>query len=643
MTKRIAPYGSWKSPITPDLITALSTPVMETRVEGREIYWSEMRPLEGGRYVIRHRFPDGRIEECTPPGFNARTRVHEYGGGAFTVFEGVIYFTNFADQRLYRHRPGEVPELLTPQEGYRYADLVVDRKRQALFCVREDHTGGGEAVNTLVRLSLSGGENGRVIVSGNDFYSNPRLSPDGKYLAFLTWNHPNMPWDGTELWVAELDEAGDVRHLQKVAGGATESIFQPEWSPDGKLYFVSDRSNWWNLYRWDGERIEAIYPLEAEFGKPQWVFGMSTYGFWDARRILCTYTQNGFWHLAWLDVEERTLTPIDLPYTFFDEIRIGEGFALFEAASPTRPPGLIRFVPSSGEAETIHLAFEPKVPEAYISVPQSLTFPSLKGEAHAFFYAPRNDDFEAPPGERPPLLVISHGGPTSAAQAILNYSIQFWTSRGFAVLDVNYGGSTGYGREYRMRLNGNWGVVDVEDCCNGALFLAEQGLVDRERMAIRGGSAGGYTTLACLTFRPEVFRAGASYFGLSDLMVFVHDTHKFESRYLTTLVGPYPEQADLYRQRSPLYSVQNLSCPLILFQGDEDRIVPPNQSELIYQAVKAKGLPVAYLLFQGEQHGFRKAENIRRSLEAELFFYSRVFGFEPADALPPLEIENLEA
>ncbi len=641
MSRQVAPYGSWKSPITPELIAAISTPVMEVHVEGREIYWSEMRPLEGGRYVIMRRLPRGQVEAYTPPGFNARTRVHEYGGGAFTVSDGVIYFTNFTDQRLYAHRPGESPRPLTPDEGYRYADLWVDRSRGVIFCVREDHTVEGEAVNTLVRLPLAGGENGRVIVSGNDFYSSPRLSPDGRRLAFLTWNHPNMPWDGTELWVAELDEEGNVRRLQHVAGGLQESIFQPEWSPDGRLYFVSDRSNWWNLYRWDGERVQAIYPMEAEFGKPQWLFGMSTYAFWDARRILCTYTQNGFWHLAWLDVEERTLSPISLPYTFFDKLRIGDGFALFEAASPTQPSGLRRFDPKNGTVETIHLAFEPKVADRYISVPQSLTYPSTHGEAHAFFYLPKNEDFVAPEGERPPLLVISHGGPTSAAQAVLNYSIQFWTSRGFAVLDVNYGGSTGYGREYRTRLNGNWGIVDVEDCCNGALFLAEQGLVDRERMAIRGGSAGGYTTLACLTFRPQVFRAGASYFGLSDLTVFIHDTHKFESRYLMTLIGPYPQRADLYRERSPLYHVQNLSCPLILFQGDEDRIVPPNQSGLIYQAAKAKGLPVAYLLFRGEQHGFRKAENIRRSLEAELAFYGRVFGFQPADELPLLQVENM--
>ncbi|MFN3742472.1 MAG: S9 family peptidase [Anaerolineales bacterium] len=641
MAKIIAPYGSWKSPITTELITALTKPVVETQVEGKEIYWSEMRPLEAGRYVIRHRFPDGRVEECTPAGFNARTRVHEYGGGAFTVAEGVIYFVNFADQRLYRQRPGEAPQVMTPQEGYRYADLVVDRQRRTIFCVREDHSGEGEAVNTLVRLPLEGGENGRVIASGNDFYASPRLSPDGRWLAFLTWNHPNMPWDGTELWVGELDKFGELENLRKVAGGPQESIFQPEWSPDGRLYFVSDRSNWWNLYRWDGDRIEALYPMEAEFGKPQWVFGMSTYGFWDAGRMLCTYTQNGFWYLAWLDVEERRLTPIDLPYTFYNGIRIGEGFALFEAASPTRPSGLIRFEPLTGQAETLHLAFEPKVAERYISIPQSITFPSLKGEAYGFFYPPQNAEYEAPAGERPPLIVISHGGPTSATQAVLNYSVQFWTSRGVAVLDVNYGGSTGYGREYRMRLNGNWGVVDVEDCCNGALFLAKQGLVDRERMAIRGGSAGGYTTLACLTFRPEVFRAGTSLFGLSDLTVFVHDTHKFESRYLTTLVGPYPERADLYRERSPIYHVDRLSCPLLLLQGDEDRIVPPNQSELIYQAALAKGLPVAYLLFRGEQHGFRKAESIRRALEAELYFYGRVFGFEPADAIEAVEIANL--
>jgi dipeptidyl aminopeptidase/acylaminoacyl peptidase len=641
-TMKQAPYGSWKSPITTDLITARTIALIEILVDGEDIYWVESRPAQAGRYVIMRRTPDGRIRECTPPEFYARTTVHEYGGGIFTVANGILYFSNFKDQHLYRQLPGGQPELFTPGDGYRYADLIVDRKRNRLICIRQDHTAEGEAVNAIVALGLNGGDNGRVLAGGNDFYSSARLSPDGTKLAYLTWNHPNMPWDGCELWVADVGPDGALRHAGRVAGGTTESVFQPEWSPDGVLHFAAETSGWWNLQRWKDGAVEALCPMQAEFGEPQWVFCMFTYDFVSSTHILCTYSQNSTWHLALLDTSTKKLTPIDNPFTDISDIRAGRGFAAFIAGSPARPFSVVRMDTSTGEFDTVKQAFEVTVDPGYFSIPEPITFPTTDGrEAHAIYYPPRNKDYAAPADERPPLMVISHGGPTSAAATTLRYNIQYWTSRGFAVLDVNYGGSTGYGRAYRQRLNGNWGVVDVDDCCNGALHLVRKGLADPNRLAIRGGSAGGYTTLACLAFRNDVFKAGASHYGLSELEVFVKDTHKFESRYLHSLIGPYPERKDLYFERSPINFTKDLSCPLILFQGDEDRIVPPSQSQMMFEAVRAKELPVAYLLFEGEQHGFRKAQNIKRALEAELYFYSMIFGFEPADPLEPVQIENL--
>jgi dipeptidyl aminopeptidase/acylaminoacyl peptidase len=637
-----APYGSWKSPITTDLITKKTISLIEIRVDGEDIYWVESRPAEAGRYVIMRRTPDGAISECIPPDFYARTTVHEYGGGIFTVADGILYFSNFKDQHLYRQPVGGQPELLTPGDGYRYADLVVDRKRNRLICIRQDHTGPGEAVNTIVGISLDGGDNGQVLAEGNNFYSSARLSPDGTKLAYLTWNHPNMPWDGCELRMAHIGPDGKLQDADLIAGSATESVFQPEWSPDGVLHFVGETSGWWNLYRWKGGAVEALCPMEAEFGEPQWVFCMFTYDFVSPTKILCTYSQAGTWHLAWLDSSARKLTPIENPFTDISDIRTGKGFAAFIAGSPSRPFAVVRMDTTTARFEPVRQALEVTIDPGYFSIPETVTFPTTGGrQAHAIYYPPVNRDYAAPKEEKPPLMVISHGGPTSAAATTLRYSIQYWTSRGFAVLDVNYGGSTGYGRSYRQRLNGNWGVVDVDDCCNGALYLVQKGLADPNRLAIRGGSAGGYTTLACLAFRSDVFKAGASHYGLSELEAFVTDTHKFESRYLHSLIGPYPERKDLYFQRSPINFTKNLSCPLILFQGDEDRIVPPSQSQMMFEAVRAKELPVAYLLFEGEQHGFRKAQNIKRALEAELYFYGKMFDFEPADAIESVQIENV--
>ncbi|GER87836.1 peptidase [Dictyobacter vulcani] len=642
---KTAPYGSWKSPVTTDLIVSETIRFGLSALDGDDIYWIEGRPAEGGRNVIVRRSADGTLTDMNPQPFNARTRVHEYGGSDYAVSQGTIYFSNYADQRLYRLTPGSDPVPMTPAIERRYADMIVDQPRQRLICVCEDHTNvEREAANLLVSIPLNsdGHTNDiQVLQSGNDFYADPRLSPDGSRLCWLTWNHPNMPWDGTELWVADIDAQGAITNAQRVAGGPEESIFQPSWSPDGTLYFVSDRTNWWNLYRLVDNQIEAICPKEAEFGTPQWVFGMSTYSFVSAEQIICWYagpTESG---LAYLDTKTKTLTPISIPFSSATGIRANEKQILFLATSPTSSGSLVRLDIPSGQVEILRRSQNTVIDTGYISDAELIEFPTEHGlSAYAYYYAPKNVDFVAPEGELPPLLVISHGGPTSAASSKLDLSTQFWTSRGFAVVDVNYGGSSGYGRAYRDRLKGQWGIVDVDDCVNAAKYLVQRGLADGERLTIQGGSAGGYTTLCALTFR-DTFKAGASHFGVSDLNIFVHDTHKFESRYMDGLIGPYPERKDLYDQRSAINHTDQLSCPVIFFQGLEDKIVPPSQAEVMVEALRAKKLPVAYLPFEGEQHGFRRAENIKRSLEAELYFYSKIFGFDLADPIEPVLIENL--
>ena len=635
------PYGSWSSPITSDVIVASAIGLGQVCLDGDDVYWVEQRPTEGGRNVVVQRAADGSTTDRTPAPFNARTRVHEYGGGAFTVSDGALYFSNFADQRLYRQHPGEAPEPLTPEGAWRYADAVIDTRRNRLICVREDHTASGhEALNTLAAINLDSGAP-QVLAAGNDFYATPRLSPDGSQLAWITWSHPNMPWDGTALWVANIEADGALSEATQVAGSASESIFQPEWSPDGVLYFVSDRTGWWNLYRWQGGRIEALCPKDAEFGQPQWVFGMSTYAFVAPGRIICAYTEQGVWRLGSLDTQSQQLAVIDTPYTDISGLRAAAGRVAFTAGSPTQALAILAFDPEAQTLTTLRRALDLDLDPGYLSNPEPIAFPTSQGRtAHALFYAPANKDETAPAQERPPLIVKSHGGPTSAASTTLNLRTQYWTSRGFAVLDVNYGGSTGYGRDYRQRLNGAWGVVDVEDCVNGARYLVERGDVDGQRLAITGGSAGGYTTLCALTFH-NTFSAGASHYGISDLEALAGETHKFESRYLDSLVGPYPERQDLYQARSPIHFTDRLACPLILFQGLEDEVVPPNQAEMMAQALRDRGVPVAYVPFAGEQHGFRRAENIMRALDGELYFYSRIFRFELAEAIEPVVIENL--
>jgi dipeptidyl aminopeptidase/acylaminoacyl peptidase len=675
----VAPYGSWTSPLTAARVTAGALRFGEIALDGDDVYWVEGRASEGGRNVIVRRTPDGATTDITPQGFNARSRVHEYGGAAVTVHRGDVYFSNFGDQRIYVQPGGGAPVPLTV-EGCFFAETRMDERRARLVAVREDHRQPGvEPAAAIVAIPVPDARDGSrsaaprpdiVLVSGADFYSDPIVSPDGSRLAWLQWNHPNMPWDGTELWVAEFAADGTPGRGQRIAGGADESIFQPEWSPDGVLHFVSDRTGWWNLYRLGRNGVEPLHPMAAEFGKPQWTFSMVTYAFAGPGRIAATYVREGRWRLGFVETDSLSWEPVPASLDVVESIRADGRALYFIGGSPTSAPVIARLTIASLELDVLRHSTAEPIDPAWISVADAVTFvsalpapappalpappapparaplaptapPALPARpVHAFYYPPHNPHFTAPPGERPPLLVLSHGGPTGSTDTVLDPEIQFWTSRGFAVLDVNYSGSTGYGRDYRDRLKGQWGIVDVEDVVAGARAMVEAGKADPGRLAIRGGSAGGYTTLAALTFH-DVFKAGASYYGISDIEVLTRDTHKFESRYSDSLVGPYPAAKEVYVARSPIHYVDRLSSALILFQGLDDKVVPPNQSQMMADAVRRKGLPVAYIAYEGEQHGFRRAENIVRSLEAELYFYGRVFGFEPADRIEPVEIANL--
>jgi dipeptidyl aminopeptidase/acylaminoacyl peptidase len=639
----LAGYGTWSSPITAEAITAGQVGLSAPRLDRGNSYWLEARPQEAGRTVLVRRTPAGGRQDLTPAPFNVRTRVHEYGGGAYVVRNDIIVAANFADQRLYRIEGDGLARALTPDSAgqLRYADLELDLARERVLAVREDHRAGGEPTNTIVAVPLAGGDEGRVVVDGHDFFSSPRLSPDGRRLAWLSWDHPDMPWDGTRLWSAEIAQDGGLRDVRLIAGGARESIAQPEWSPDNRLYFVSDRSGWWNLYRADADGASFVCPMSAEFAEPAWTFGQRCYGFVDSGTILACFTEDGSWRIGTIGVDAGRLDRLALPHTELSGLVVADGVAVLYAGRPDGPAAIIRLDPASGSFSELCTAGDLPAAPSYLARPQAIACPGEGGATtHAFYYPPTSPEFHAPPEELPPLIVKSHGGPTSSTTSELRLPIQFWTSRGFAVCDVDYGGSAGYGRAYRERLNGRWGEVDVLDCIAAARFLVAERKADDRRLAITGGSAGGYTTLCALTFH-DVFRAGASHYGVSDLEALARDTHKFESRYLDRLVGPWPEAAALYRARSPIHHVERLSCPIIFFQGVEDAVVPPNQAELMVEALRRKGLPVAYLTFEGEQHGFRKAETIQTVLRAELAFYGRVFGFTPADGLPDLVIENL--
>ncbi|MDQ3937299.1 MAG: S9 family peptidase [Chloroflexota bacterium] len=628
----------------------------EPRFDGSDVYWIEGRPEERGRQVIVRWSPEHGRGDLTPAGLNARTMAHEYGGGAYAVDRGTLYFSNLPDGRVYRQRLGEPDaEPITPAGPYRYADLVADPIHDRLLSVREDHTPlespnptareerGTEPENTLVAIEP---ETGGVIVlaSGHDFYSTPRPAPDGRRLAWLAWRHPNMPWDGTELWVADIDAGGRPAGARRIAGGAAESIVQPEWGPGGELVFVSDRSGWWNLYRWVADGGDTpLAPMEAEFAGPQWAFGMSWFGITPDGTVVAVAHRASRDELWRIPPDGTEPSRMSVPDEQLNALCVAGERATYIGRAATEPPQVVLLELAGGQRQALRTAYELAIDRAYLSRPEPISFPTTDdATAHALFYRPTNPDVDLPPAERPPLVVMIHGGPTSHAGAGLDLEKQVFTSRGFAVVDVDYRGSSGYGRRYMRALDGRWGIADVDDCVSAARYLAERGDVDPARMAIRGGSAGGYTTLCALVFH-DVFAAGASHYGVGDLEALARDTHKFESRYLDRLVAPYPQEVATYRARSPIYFTHRLTRPLIVLQGLEDRVVPPAQAEQLVAALRQRRIAHAYLAFEGEGHGFRQADNIRRAQEAELSFYAQVFGFALADDIEPVDVQFLGA
>lgn len=632
------PYGSWPSPITGETLTAETVQLSETSTDGETLYWLEGRPGEGGRTALVRQTPDGHRADAVPAPFNVRSRVHEYGGGAYTVHDGVVCFTHFADQRIYLLDTisDAAPRPLTPEGGLRYGGLRADPAHDRVLAVREDHSDpGGEPVNTLVAIPLGGAQadGGQVLFSGTDFVSAPAVDVTGTRLAWVSWDHPNMPWDDTTLWVAEVRPDGGLADVRAVAGEPGVSVGEPRWLPDGRLCFLSDRTGWTNLYALDvgtSSAPVALFPDRSDFGAPRWTLGASSYAPIDETRLVCTWTSAGIGGLGVLDLDTGTLTRIAEGASLFGWVSLTADSVVCCAGFPTQASAVLTVALSTGEESVVRRATTFDVASEYLSSPEPVQWPNSEGkDVYGFYFAPGNPQAVGPPGATPPLVVFTHGGPTGAVPAILDPQISYFTSRGLAVLAVNYGGSVGYGRAYRHRLRGRWGIVDVDDCATGAQAMAERGLADPDRLVIRGGSAGGFTTLAALT-NTSVFAAGASYYGVGDLEALARDTHKFESRYLDGLVGRYPQDREVYLERSPVHHTDRLSAPMILLQGSEDKVVPPEQARSMADAVRAKGLPVTLLMFDGEGHGFRSAAAVRRSVEAELEFYGEVLGFAPA-------------
>jgi acetyl esterase/lipase len=637
-----APYATWPSPITAAMVAQASRGIGMPHIDSTGLYWLESRPQEQGRSVLVHLAADGTRRDVTPPDFNVRSRVHEYGGGAYHVTDGTIYFANFADQGLYRQRPGATPERISVSDGLRYADFDSDDRR--LVCVREDHRAEGLPVNALVTVDLDAASgDGEVIFQQSDFVAYPRLDATGRRIAFIAWDFPNMPWDDVALWVADLGADGRLTGTKRINVGVQESILQPQWAEDGTLFFLSDRSDgWWNLHRFDGENVTAVHSMPADFGGPLWTLGQTCYALLSQREAVVRYETADGQRLGLLDLASGELASLDLPFRAFGSLTARDRRVCATAARLDAPSELIELDVATGDHRTVATTGTRPFPAGFVSRPQALEFPTDGGlTAFAYYYPPVHPELEGPPGTRPPLIVEVHGGPTAAAQPAYSIARHFWTSRGFAVLDVNYGGSAGHGRAFRERLYGQWGVLDLRDTVNAARYAVERGLADARRLIIHGGSAGGFLVLAALAF-DDTFSAGASYFGISDLEVLAADTHKFESRYMDKLIGPYPAARDRYVARSPIHHLDRFTKPLITLQGLDDRVVPPNQSELIYNALRVRGVPVAMLTFAGEGHGFRKVESSIRALEAELYFYGRVLGFEPAGNLPPVPIANLD-
>ncbi len=631
------PYGSWSSPVTPALVGRAGLRLSEPRVQGQRTLWLEGRPGEQGRSVVVAAEPDGRTRDLVPAGYSVRSAVNEYGGGAWAVDAAQLWFVNAGDHGIYCVDESGL-RLVCAGGRDDYADLVIDIGRRRLLCVRERRS-DSQISQQLVAIDMDRG-GVTVLAEGEDFYAAPCPSPDGRTLAWLSWRSPDMPWDSTRLWLAQLDADGLAQDPVVVAGGPGESVCQPRWGPDANLYFISDRRDWWNLYRLSGKDVVPVYCPDGDIGLPQWVFRTSTYGFADRASVLCAVTHKGFGRVERVFLATGRSEVIEGDWVTIEHLsaRPGEG-AVWLAASATRGDTVLRW--RDGGTRALRQAGLAGIPLEEVSQAQALRFPTADGEhAYGLYYPPTNPQGQAAASERPPLLVRCHGGPTGAAAPGFDARVQFWTSRGFAVFDVNYRGSTGFGRAYRQKLYGGWGVTDVQDCCLGARWLAAQGLADPSRLVISGSSAGGFTVLCALTFH-DTFAAGASYYGVADLESLFAITHRFEAGYDRTLIGDDAQRVTRMRERSPLHHAQRLRRPVIFFQGLRDRVVPPDQSERMAAALRTRGVPVAMLSFADEGHGFRQAETISRCIAAEFSFYAQVLGFTPADALPPLHIDNL--
>lgn len=645
-------YGTWTSPISAELIAGNTLKLGQCQVKSGVFYWLETRPKEAGRTVLVACPANGTACDITPPQFSVRSRVHEYGGGAFAVTNDKIFFVNNEDQQIYWQTEKQEPVRLTNETSTRFADLHFDTQHNTLLAVAEEHqeqTAGIEPLNYLVRITPDQGV--EPLIYGSDFFAAPRVSPDGKLLCWISWNHPDMPWDSSSLWLANLGSDGIPTNIRQIAGGINESVMQPEWAADNSLFFISDKSGWWNIYCLPPGLLEpdCLCPCKSEFGSPLWNFAQSSYAVINKEQLLVSFTSEGIWKLGIIDLKEPSLTEIPCPYQEISFLASDGDQAIMRVGSPQTPLQFASLDLKEGRSrnveqfrfKTLRSASSFSVEDGYLSQAQPVSFARKDGsKIYAFYYPPTNAKYCGLDGELPPLLVKSHGGPTAATTSTLEPSIQFWTSRGFAVADINYGGSSGYGRHYRLQLNNQWGVIDVQDCAEAALQLAEAGLVDKNRLLISGSSAGGYTTLCALTFT-DTFAAGASYYGISDLECLAKDTHKFEAHYLDKLIGPYPQAKNLYRSRSPIRWHSKLKSPTIFFQGLEDKVVPPSQSEKMVKALRRKNLPVAYLTFNNEQHGFRQAKTIATCLNAELYFYLKIFGLETPPNLQAIEIENL--
>lgn len=622
-SKTPKPYGTWPASVSAQLVTRSAPNLNHLQAYADQLFWVESRPWEAGRNVIMCRSAKGEIRDLLPTGFSHHSRVHEYGGMAYAVAEHWVYFVNGNDQRIYRLdlRDNSQPIPLTAS-GPRFADLVVDQQNQQLIAVCEEHQEGCEAENYLAAISLTSKQPSLCkLASGADFYAYPSISPDGQKLCWIEWNHPHMPWDCTQLWQANISEQALADRILVAGGDNNEAIFQPRWSPDNQLYYVSDRNNWWNIYRADSG---IVFAKAAEFATPLWQFGMSTYDFIDVNTIGCLWTEQGVWHCGFISITSGELIAVDCDYTSMHAACCHQGRLHLVAGAAASADQLVAADRHSAPI-SIYAPSTLDIATGNLAEPETVNFASAGDqEVQAFFYSPANSHYRGQDDELPPVIVLCHGGPTGATHCGLNLKIQYWTNRGFAVVDINYRGSTGFGRVFRQALTAAWGIADVEDAQYALNYLIKQQKVDPRRCIIRGGSAGGYTVLSALTFTHS-FQAGASLYGIGDLETLARDTHKFESRYLDKLIGPYPENKHIYQQRSPIHHAQKLSCPVIFLQGLEDKVVPPNQAEMMVNILKDKGIEVDHVTFPDEGHGFRKADNIIRALEAELAFYRRVF------------------